>query len=88
MAVGERRGEPSEEVVLVNPVLDEEDEDEDGCGPRDEEAVEGNNESIYDVEWVHGCVVKFWEFEYFVKLELEEVDWFVLSILVSVVEAH
>ena len=50
MAVGERRGEPSEEVVLVNPVLDEEDEDEDGCGPRDEEAVEGNNESIYDVE--------------------------------------
>jgi hypothetical protein len=73
----DRVGKPAEEVVFVHPVLDEEDEDEDGGRGWSQDAVEGHHEGEDDIEGVHDCEVELGLLQGLVELELEQVDGFV-----------
>ena len=83
---GDGVGKPPEEVVLVDPVLHDEDEDEDGSAQGEHEAVPADNVGVDDVEGVAGRVAEGGVLEGLVELDLEKVDGLVAGVLAGVEE--
>ena len=86
LSEGDGVGEPPEEVVLVDPVLHDEDEDEDGGAEREHEAVPADDVGVDDVEGVACGVAEGGVLEGLVELDLEEVDGLIAGVLAGVEE--
>lgn len=81
-----RVGVSSEEIILVNPVLDDKNDNE-VDGPNGEnEAIPAHHIAVNDVEGVILSIWERWVLKSFVQLNLEEVDWFLFSVFSSVEE--
>ena len=80
--IGKRR--PSKQVVLVYPVLKDEDNNENRSCERSEHAVEGNNVDVNNEEGVGSCEVEFRVLKSLVQLILKSIIKFVRSIIAAI----
>ena len=83
---GNRVGVSSEEVILIYPVLDDEDADEEDGADGEEEAVPADDVAVNDVEGIVLSIGEGWTLEGLIKLNLKHVDRFVISVLSHIEE--
>lgn len=78
------RGISFKKIVLVFPILSNEDTDQYGSGCWDKKAIERHYEGEHNVKWVHLGIVELWFLHSLVQLDLKQIYgivWFVTPLV-------